>query len=487
MTQGAVATSSSDTTYPPSSAGPSRPRHATLQLDNIDSHGAWAHPAKTSYLVTTQTEDISDLRLQVAIERPSAPSKGSSSAIPVWSRQRQLSEQDEIVDRLVDIRSRTTAWAIHRPTRGWYIHLRSPALPLGFVIPLRPARPEVVTRQIGACDPANVPLEFALTTRVNREALARCHFCTSQAESGRRRQCRGEDREEFCAVDLSGSSGPLNGKVRSSSSSGGSSNTSSSRKTEFNGGHTAKTSSISATGYVHGRIPSDLHTRRKSASGTSAVDGLRHSSGTLSGATVQDVVVVEEQDASTPKAEAPPPVPPTRASRPRECRFVLTEGPAGTQDVSSQEDAAESTGTGHRLGWAKWAWGQIPDVLRPPLNFDTSKQFSILWTNAPTDDFIEASSSTSSAAQGSKANVPVDHRVSSDSDSQGNGIVEVLRYKDIGQEHWSLFNSRTRGRLILQEAAVEALGIDRSFWIAAGIAYLGFLEERDGYNAACDG
>jgi len=64
----------------------------------------------------------------------------------------------------------------------------------------------------------------------------------------------------------------------------------------------------------------------------------------------------------------------------------------------------------------------------------------------------------------------------------------VIRFRDL--EGWSIFsswNAQRRGRLILQEEAVRAVGLGRAFWVAVALAYLDFLEGRDSYNAACEG
>ncbi|KAE8211311.1 hypothetical protein CF327_g4910 [Tilletia walkeri] len=119
---------------------------------------------------------------------------------------------------------------------------------------------------------------------------------------------------------------------------------------------------------------------------------------------------------------------------------------------------AASTGIDSlRRRWANWAWSKLPTSIRPgALPLDTSHDFSLHWTNPP----------------GIKIGTSI----------------EVLRFRDL--EGWSIFsswNAQRRGRLVMQEEAVRALGLDRAFWVAVALAYLDFLEGRDSYNAACEG
>ncbi|PWN90347.1 hypothetical protein FA10DRAFT_301611 [Acaromyces ingoldii] len=116
--------------------------------------------------VETATESISDLRLQVvevgAGDSQQQEAKGPRR--PRWFRERTLTPQDEIVDRLVDANTAHVTWTTHRPVRGWYLHLRSPLLPPGSAIPLRPSR-------TAAADPSSTPLTFTIGTSIDLRAL----------------------------------------------------------------------------------------------------------------------------------------------------------------------------------------------------------------------------------------------------------------------------------------------------------------------------
>ncbi|KAM0751986.1 hypothetical protein T439DRAFT_324083 [Meredithblackwellia eburnea MCA 4105] len=58
----------------------------------------------------------------------------------VWTRRRNLVE-DEIVSTVFDS-SQMPRWSIHRPTTGWYLVLRSPSLPPGSFVSLKPSTKE---------------------------------------------------------------------------------------------------------------------------------------------------------------------------------------------------------------------------------------------------------------------------------------------------------------------------------------------------------
>jgi len=73
----------------------------------------------------------------------------------LWYQDRQLGE-DEILEGVYDDRT-ALRWVIHRPKRGWYIRIRSPAFPPGAFISLSP--PAKDTRQA-----ANGHLELGCRT-----------------------------------------------------------------------------------------------------------------------------------------------------------------------------------------------------------------------------------------------------------------------------------------------------------------------------------
>ncbi|GBE87013.1 hypothetical protein SCP_1002590 [Sparassis crispa] len=79
------------------------------------------------YLV--QSSDVlSDMRVNVSEE-------GVQGVI--WYKERFLADE-EIVEHLVENATSTIMWTIHRPKRGWYIRLRTPAFPPGVFISLLP-------------------------------------------------------------------------------------------------------------------------------------------------------------------------------------------------------------------------------------------------------------------------------------------------------------------------------------------------------------
>ncbi|KAI0028949.1 hypothetical protein K488DRAFT_57506, partial [Vararia minispora EC-137] len=58
----------------------------------------------------------------------------------MWYKESFLTE-DEIVEHVVDNASSTTLWTIHKPLRGWYIHLRAPSFPPKSFIAFAPVPP----------------------------------------------------------------------------------------------------------------------------------------------------------------------------------------------------------------------------------------------------------------------------------------------------------------------------------------------------------
>lgn len=175
-------------------------------------------------------------------------------------------------------------------------------------------------------------------------------------------------------------------------------------------------------------------------------------------------------------------------SKPTHCSFLITDGPASTTKGWNLESSlapgrilSENSHSGSRLSWARWIWGCVPNAVRPPLAFDTSKNFSLRWVDPP-NDFIQCSNQSSSIQNqhqnreedfsnhdeiGSR-----DRTTESDEDmtkpvsvlekQEGRGI-EVLKFED--RSGW-WFWGNSKGRLIVQENVVKTLGLDRTFWIA---------------------
>lgn len=416
----------------------------------------------TTYLVQTETDSFQDLRLQV-IETAQL----SRSARPVLFRERSLTAQDEIVDQLVDATTGKTAWTIHRPTRGWYLHVKSPNLPSGFAIPLRPARPEFVTSTTGVQDPTSTPLTFSLGTRLKLDALAQCktwikNILDDEADGSVSLQSSGEDSGGFLAVDLN---------VQQRSSPGSSSQALAAPLSEpgdsIHRSHNARTSSISSVAQL-GDTGTQSHARRRSAGRTpmaspdvrmnlsSRFEGVKEVSEDAAEENASGGIAKSLAKQTSPKIRGVTSPNQAIAARPRiassrqpvQCSFLLLDGaarlpppPAATSPMSSLAPGRIAEGS-QRLGWAKWAWSLVPAPIRPPLSFDTSKSFSVRWIEAP----LSQVSAQSQVGAGSRS-------------------VEVVRYEDEGSK-WAIFGGRTQGTFLFQEAAVKALGIDRAFWMA---------------------
>lgn len=461
-------TTTTTATYPPTAPQPSR-------RPTPD-----AHTPTTSYLVSTETDSIADLRLQITEDLSGASSSSRRPPRPLFFRQRTLSTQEEILDGLIDANTGHAAWTIHRPTRGWYLHIRSPALPPNSTIPIRPARPEFVTSTMGVLDPTATPLTFSLGTRVKWDCVARCKEWIGEVDRG----------ESGTFEDVQLTEGQQGGNTSMDSIT-----TSSSSSSSFTKGHNARTSSISSAAI---QSVDQRHARRRSA-GPSPDLRRMNLSGTFPKVAEGEQEQEEGPESSTDTkhlhpsdnttAHRPPDHgraspgdepyrsgngntnhthhPATHSNRATQCYFLLLDGaarnpprngtsPSNTTAPGRIPASASALSSSSRLGWAKWVWSLVPEPVRPPLAFDTSKSFSIRWID-----------------------------VQPGVQQQQLQSIEVMRYEDTSG-YW-LWQSKTKGRFVFQEEAVRALAIDRAFWFAVALAYLDFLEERDGYNAASDG
>jgi len=65
----------------------------------------------------------------------------------LWYQDRQLGE-NEILEGIYDTRA-SLQWVVHRPTRGWYIRIRSPAFPPGSFISLSPPVSDSMRASVG--------------------------------------------------------------------------------------------------------------------------------------------------------------------------------------------------------------------------------------------------------------------------------------------------------------------------------------------------
>ncbi|KAF8200299.1 hypothetical protein BJ912DRAFT_948651 [Pholiota molesta] len=98
-----------------------------MQTDLPQNQAGPSNTGTSRYIVHT-TDVLQDMRVNVSEE-------GSDKII--WYKERFLGD-DEIVENVVHNATSTVQWSIHRPLRGWYIRIRSPAFPPGVFIPLTP-------------------------------------------------------------------------------------------------------------------------------------------------------------------------------------------------------------------------------------------------------------------------------------------------------------------------------------------------------------
>lgn len=481
--QGQLQSPSSSSLRSPSPSGPTSSRSAL---------GVIASPSPpetvTSYLVSTKTDLLQDLRLQITPALPHYSKRQTAlnkPPRPLYFRERTLSLQNEIVDEIIDATTGHPAWTIHRPTRGWYLHIRSPALPPGFAIPLSPARPDFIFSIMGVQDPTSTPLTFVLSTCIHAEHLLRCKTWIKDVEEAAS-QCgfvpsraAGQASDgNFLAVDLNGeghsTGGPASSGNRDSASrflTHAVDLSAAARRT-----HNAKTYSVSSSARFSDSS-GQLHARQRSSGRTpiSSPDVRMNLSGKFEGLAEvtenksgSDVTVTpaskllgateKEAPANRPPEDflhPPTQLPASARQRPSQCCFLLLDGVARLPSTSPNMITSLAPGriaeSSQRLGWAKWVWSLVPEPIRPPLSFDTTKSFSVRWHNASCD---EAKGQHYSGADGSDAR------------NKSPRSVEIMRYEDEGDASWSVFNSKTRGKFVFQEEAIMALGVDRGFWIA---------------------
>ncbi|KAF8949971.1 hypothetical protein BDZ97DRAFT_1923626 [Flammula alnicola] len=98
-----------------------------MHTQPTESQAGPSNSGTSKYLVQT-TDVLQDMRVTVCEE-------GSDKVI--WYKERFLGD-DEIVENVVHNATSAIQWTIHRPLRGWYIRIRSPAFPPGVFIPLTP-------------------------------------------------------------------------------------------------------------------------------------------------------------------------------------------------------------------------------------------------------------------------------------------------------------------------------------------------------------
>ncbi|PWZ02963.1 hypothetical protein BCV70DRAFT_197208 [Testicularia cyperi] len=466
-----------------------------------------------SYLVHSQTSGVSDTSLQVSFLPSSAHTRAKQKQPlrPAYLRERILTHRNEIVDKIVDASSGRVCWTIHRPTRGWYLYLRSPVLPPGSAISLRSA-------PVADHDPSVTPLSFTLTTRVRPQPLA--HVTQRISSDGPTNSVTAPRS----TANHNGDSLPLPAPSDSASVSMSGRPSAADEALSKSTDSTATEEVALATGR-EGSKPSSGHTRRRSAagSGTHSVDtGKSHRSVALTRSPM--IPEIQDEDSAEagspskpaqisnkqlPRLDIPPsasfragadrPYSPTEPGKQppgsasdkgltpdtanqtcetfdvlRTCTFVLSDGgreacvaAASAAHASGENDSSNSGRAGQtapialkgKQGWARWMWSILPEELRPVLSMDTSKSFSLFWVDPPS---LNTSASNNSGGKGTS--------------------IEVLRFED--QSGWWLWDSQTKGRLIIQQRAMESIGLEKEFWITTALAYLQFLEEKDGYEAA---
>lgn len=411
------------------------------QQDNVRSEYCTTGTSIYQYSIETASESLNDLDLHII---PISPSKeklqknvasGSNRSIPAasrakWIRKRILTENDEIVDQIFDVEKKRICWTSHRPTRGWYQYLRSPMLPPNVRIPLQSPK-NVITTAVGS-----TPLSLTIRSSIRLSQLDQLHSIIQFPTVHHNTQfSESQANTDFTAVNLSENL-PINTESSTNSSS-----------------------AIRTTGVENGSSSQKGHTRRRSAGNSVSHSGKRSVSNPSSTPIVpeeeafedtsQASTMVEEQQQEQMKGRE------NQQNEVRLCTFLLTDDMDFVKQSQSKEQQVSSNPS-----WARWAWSKLPDLVRPSLRLDGSKSFSIVWLDAPNSSIQPA------PALATKQ-------------------VEILRFEDeTGLLKWK---ERRIGRILIQKDAVQALNLDLGLWIALALAYLEFLEERDGYNASSDG
>lgn len=402
-----------------------------------------------SFLVHTLTHGLNTSQLQVS---PIASHDVDSPAPPVYVRERSLTADNEIVDAIIDTSDKSVCWSIHRPTRGWYLYLKSPSLPSGAAVSITCAK--------SAEDDASIsPLTFSLTTVLHSGSPARTKRCIDGSEAAINQHFAHHDSKHGTPSSISrGLAADTDIAVTSS------------REINLQGdrGHARKRSAPT---------PSVRPTTNHRQNRNSLVLNSRipEEDASLASCSVDErYPKIKVSAPCNPAADADLPYSPMKPhshsrrdnciapdassndeQKPSSCTFVLCDGLRRPQRHTSpitHVDQARISFQGQQ-SWLRWAWSISPSELRSELPWGTNKDFSIFWIDPP----------------GEIGNAD-------------SGAVEVLRFHD--QSGWFMWNSETRGRLTLQTEAIEALGITTDFWITVALSYIQFLEERDSYEAA---
>lgn len=326
------------------------------------------------YAIEAVSEDLIDCRLQVV---PINSSKAK------WYQERILSDQDEIVDNLIDARDGRILWTLHRPVRGWYLHIQLPSLPREMGVPLQPVR----SSQAGC----TTPLSICIGTRIDFDAYKKVDELIPQASTSAIKTAHhsipAQEDGHFTALPLdTQESLSERTEIRSHART-------SSRTLNQGQGHVRRRSGVPSTCLT----PSIRHVSRSSQNGSLRED-------------VEEGIGKTEQN---------------NTSQPRMCNFLLTDDAPIRHYLESES-------------WKSWAWNRIPETIRIPLRLDTFKVFSILWTDAP----------------------PLHG-------SNHQSVIEIVRFED--DASWLNWKGRRKGKILVQEEAIKALGLDLGFWIAVSV------------------
>jgi hypothetical protein len=292
------------------------------------------------YAVEAVSDDVIDWRLQIV--RIDGKECGVTRK-PQWFRERQLTEDDEIVDALLDAKTGQVKWMTHRPTRGWYLHIRSPNMPRDMAIPLQSVRG---TRA------GSTPLSLCIGTRLDTSTLHKLneHIAESNPTSEKLPDTSAHKDDQFTIISLDTHNGfPTH---------------SSPAKREASTTH-ARASSMNLE---------KSHARRRSAGFRISESTSRHPSKSFETAMVGEVEEQEEDEngrhseaSSTKEGNVSNQ---NITSEPQSCHFTLN-------------DVVQERNPQAKVNWAKWAWGNIPEPIRAPMTLDISKTFSIVWLDAP--------------------------------------------------------------------------------------------------------
>ncbi|KAJ9477097.1 hypothetical protein PHBOTO_000760 [Pseudozyma hubeiensis] len=333
------------------------------------------------------------------------------------------------------------------------MYLRSPALPQGTAISFRSGTED-------QDDPAATPLTFSLNTRVRTQALdkVRPRIVSTQCAG---RGSSGDTREE---VDSSSHGLAIHleeeddGARQDAAQSVAVAATGRQDRKAASGGHARRRSGVGGSGSQsldprhHGKRPSSNVARSPRIPETPDEDSsppsqqpVRQSLSRLAipTKTTSSASSPQSSGADRPYSPTLPSTPGAPASplAPHTSTFLLTNGQGPQHSAATQS-------------WARWTYSKLPASIRPFLSLDADKSFSLFWLNPP--------ASNCSTTEG----------------------VEMVRFED--QSGRWMWNSHTRGRLTLQASALQAVGLQKEFWISAALAYIQFLEDKDAYEAARD-